>query len=88
MSIGQMRHRITIEQLSAAQDGLGQPVRTWNAVATAISADVRYLSGLQAIKADATTSVVNAATTPGLIAKTALLVFCGEAVNPPIALEA
>ena len=55
-----MRHRITIEQLSAVQDGLGQPVRTWNAVATAISADVRYLSGLQAIKADATTSVVKA----------------------------
>ena len=60
MSIGQLRHRITIEQLSAAQDGLGQPVRTWNAVATAISADVRYLSGLQSIKADATTSVVKA----------------------------
>jgi SPP1 family predicted phage head-tail adaptor len=55
-----MRHRITIEQLSAAQDGLGQPIRTWNAVATAISADVRYLSGLQAIKADATTSVLKA----------------------------
>jgi SPP1 family predicted phage head-tail adaptor len=55
-----MRHRITIEKLSAVQDVLGQPVRTWNAVATAISADVRYLSGLQSIKADATTSVVKA----------------------------
>ena len=60
MSIGQLRHRITIEQLGTAQDALGQPVQTWSAVVTAISADVRYLSGLQAIKADASTSLVKA----------------------------
>jgi SPP1 family predicted phage head-tail adaptor len=60
MSIGQLRHRITIQQLNAAQDALGQPVKTWSNVATSISADVSYLTGLQAIKADAMTSVTKA----------------------------
>ena len=55
-----MRHRITIQQLTAGQDALGQPVRTWRAVASNISADVRYLSGLETIKADANTSVTKA----------------------------
>ena len=55
-----MRHRITIQQLTAGQDALGQPVRTWRAVASNISADVRYLSGLETIKADANTIVTKA----------------------------
>jgi len=60
VSIGQMRHRITIQQLISGQDALGQPVRTWRVVASNISADVRYLSGLETIKADANTSVTKA----------------------------
>jgi SPP1 family predicted phage head-tail adaptor len=55
-----MRHRITIQQLNAGQDVLGQMVRIWSDVGVGISADVRYLTGLQAIKADATTSVTKA----------------------------
>jgi len=51
-----MNHRITIEQRTAGEDAIGQPVDTWQTVAE-LWANVRYLSGLSAIKAGADVSI-------------------------------
>ena len=58
--IGNLRHRVTLQQLAAGQDALGQPVQTWSAVATSIAADVRYLSGLATIRSGADASLTKA----------------------------
>ena len=54
-----LNQRVTIEHLVSGQDAIGQPVQTWTTLAT-VWADVRHLSGLETIKADAETSVVKA----------------------------
>ena len=54
-----LNHRINIEQRSAGEDELGQPVETWTLVA-AVWANVRHLSGVSAIKAGADVSLVQA----------------------------
>lgn len=59
MRAGQLNRRVTIQQLVAGQDEIGQPVQTWSTLAT-VWADVRYLNGLETIKADATTSIAKA----------------------------
>lgn len=59
IAAGQLKTRATIQQRSAAQDALGQPVETWSAVAV-VWASVRFPSGLAAVKADADLSVVKA----------------------------
>lgn len=59
MQAGRLRNRVTIEQLSATQDAIGQPVTTWTTLAT-VWADVRYLNGAEAIRADAQTSIAKA----------------------------
>lgn len=51
-----LRHRITIQRPVAGQDAAGQPSTTWTDVCT-VWADVRYLNGLEAIRADARTGV-------------------------------
>jgi SPP1 family predicted phage head-tail adaptor len=51
--------RIAIQQRSASQDVLGQPVETWTDVA-AVWASIKHPSGLQAIKAEADVSLVKA----------------------------
>lgn len=56
MKAGQLRHRVILQTLTAGQDEIGQPVTTWTDTAT-IWADVRYLSGLSAIKAGADVSL-------------------------------
>ena len=52
-----MTERVNIEQRSTSQDSAGQPVESWSLVA-AVWADVKKLSGISAIKADADVSIV------------------------------
>jgi SPP1 family predicted phage head-tail adaptor len=59
MRAGRLNKRITIQQLAAGQDEIGQPVQTWTTVAT-VWADICHQSGLEAIKGDAVTSLIKA----------------------------
>ena len=52
MAYANLDQRVTLQQPVAGQDAIGQPVTTWEAVAT-VWASVAYLSGLSAIKAGA-----------------------------------
>jgi SPP1 family predicted phage head-tail adaptor len=56
---GTLKNRVTFKQLTSGQDEIGQPVQTWTDVAT-VWADIRHLSGVESIKADAETSIVKA----------------------------
>ena len=56
---GNLRRRVYIQARSTGQDALGQPVETWATVVT-VWADVRFLSGLESIKADTPVDVVSA----------------------------
>lgn len=59
MRPGLLNSRVTVQQQSAAQDALGQPVNTWSTLAT-VWADVRHTSGIEAIKDNAIASVARA----------------------------
>jgi SPP1 family predicted phage head-tail adaptor len=56
---GTLNARVTIEQPTAGQDAVGQPVLTWTTVAV-VWAHVRHRSGMETIRGDADTSVVKA----------------------------
>ena len=58
-TIGQLRHRVTLQSHLAVQDEAGQPSTAWLDTAT-VWADVRHQNGLTAIKSGADTSVVRA----------------------------
>ena len=49
MHIGQLNNRVTIEQLSAGVDSIGQPVMTWTMLAQ-VWASIRFIKGLEAIQ--------------------------------------
>ena len=51
--------RVTIERPSTTRDGAGQPLLVWSTVATAW-ANVRYLNGVETIKAGAETAIAKA----------------------------
>ena len=59
MRPGLLNTRVVVQQQSATQDALGQPVQSWATFAT-LWADVRHTSGVEAIKTDAIASVVRA----------------------------
>jgi len=59
MNIGSLNRRVTIQQPSASQDSVGQPVNTWSTLAT-VWANVRMLNGTETIKADAQVSQAKA----------------------------
>jgi SPP1 family predicted phage head-tail adaptor len=59
MKIGALNRKVTIQHLVDGQDEIGQPVTTWATLAT-VYADIRHLSGLESIKADAQTATVKA----------------------------
>lgn len=60
MQAGRLNRRCVIQQPGTATDGLGQPDPTdWDDVAT-VWADIRHKSGLEAIKAGAPVSTVQA----------------------------
>ena len=56
MKAGQLRHRVTLQSRVDTVDEVGQPSTSWLTTA-AVWADVRYLSGLSAIKSGSDVSV-------------------------------
>ena len=50
MGAGKLNRRITMSGLSSGTDALGQPLQSWVDFAT-IWADVRFVSGIETIKA-------------------------------------
>ena len=56
MKAGQLRHRVAIQSRLEVVDDIGQPSTSWLTTAT-VWADVRYLSGLSAIKSGADVSL-------------------------------
>ena len=50
MSAGKLNQRVTLSGLSAGSDALGQPLQSWVDFAT-LWADVRFVSGIETIKA-------------------------------------
>lgn len=56
MKAGQLRHRVALQDRVSTVDEIGQPSTSWLTTAT-VWADVRYLSGLSALKAGADVSV-------------------------------
>jgi SPP1 family predicted phage head-tail adaptor len=58
MNIGRLNSRCTLQQPNTTQDALGQPVPGWVDVAQ-VWGDMRYQSGVSAIKSGADMSVVN-----------------------------
>lgn len=59
MNIGTLDKRVSIKAQGPTQDALGQPVQSWQVVAT-VWGNVRYASGVESIKADAVTSIAKA----------------------------
>jgi SPP1 family predicted phage head-tail adaptor len=57
--IGRLNRRITLQQRTATQDALGQPLDTWSDVAT-LWADIRHPSGIETVKSAADVSIVKA----------------------------
>ena len=59
MRAGALRSRITIQHRADVANDIGELVPTWATLA-AVWADVRHTSGTEAIKADASASIVRA----------------------------
>ena len=59
MRAGQLNQRITVQQLAAGQDALGQPMQTWSTVAE-LWAHILHSSGIEMVKAGAEMSIVRA----------------------------
>ena len=59
MQAGRLNRRVTLQSPSQSVDELGQPIPGWTDVAT-LWADIRMKSGLEAIKAGAPVSTVQA----------------------------
>ena len=51
--------RVDIKQRVTTRDAIGQPLESWNLLAT-VWANIKYQSGLSAIRGDADTSIVKA----------------------------
>jgi len=56
MDAGKLDRLVSIKARDAGQDAIGQPLTTWSLVATAW-ANIKYLSGLSALKAGADVSL-------------------------------
>lgn len=59
MDTRDLKSLVVVQALQAGQDAIGQPVTTWATFKT-LRANIRYLNGVETIKADAQTSVVKA----------------------------
>lgn len=59
MQAGKLKSRVKLVALQSGVDTIGQPVNVWTEQAT-VWAHIKHLSGSQAIKADADTSIVKA----------------------------
>ena len=56
LAAGELRNLVQLQALTAGQDAAGQPAQVWSTYA-AVWADIRYLNGIEAIKAGAPASV-------------------------------
>jgi SPP1 family predicted phage head-tail adaptor len=56
MPAGPRKRLVQIQRATTAQDGIGQPIPTWSKLADTW-ADIRYLSGLESIKAGADAAI-------------------------------
>lgn len=56
MRIGALKHQLSLQQRGAGRDAAGQPIETWTEVAKPW-ADIRYVSGVEVIRADATANI-------------------------------
>jgi SPP1 family predicted phage head-tail adaptor len=56
MTIGSRRHLVQIQRRQSGRDALGQPVNTWTDVPPSEHADIRFLRGMEAIRAGAQAS--------------------------------
>ncbi|RYE43966.1 MAG: head-tail adaptor protein [Hyphomicrobiales bacterium] len=56
MQAGKLNNLVSLQQAGTAQDEIGQPIPGWPEVAK-IWADIRYMSGLESIRADASVAV-------------------------------
>lgn len=82
-------HRVKIEQIGATVDAIGQPIETWTEVIT-VWANVKFLRGLESIKANQDTPTVQASIrtrkrsgiTPAMRATYAGVVYNIKAVLP------
>ena len=54
-----LKSLVIVQALQTGQDEIGQPVTTWATFKT-VRANIRYLNGVETIKADAVSSVVKA----------------------------
>lgn len=59
MDTRKRNRRVVIQELTAGQDEIGQPTQVWTTLAT-VYANVRYLNGLETIKAGAETATAKA----------------------------
>lgn len=59
MQAGKLKNRVVIQQQSATQDAVGQPMSTWSTYAT-VWANILHQKGAESIKADAMTSTLRA----------------------------
>jgi len=57
MRRGQLRTRVQFQQLIVGQDSIGQATQVWADVGRKVYADIKYLTGLEAVKADASVEV-------------------------------
>lgn len=57
ISAGTLDKRVALEHRAATADAIGQPSNTWTTLAT-VWANIRYPSGLSAIRANADTAMV------------------------------
>ena len=75
---GRLDSRVTLQRPAPGQDAAGQPATGWVDHLANIAADVRYLVGLEAIKADAATARQRASVRirhrPGLTADMRVLI--------------
>lgn len=56
MTIGSRRHLVQVQRRTTGRDPVGQPLTTWTDVGEKDYADIRFLRGLEAIKAGAVAS--------------------------------
>lgn len=59
MNAGQLNRKITIQALDTGVDAIGQPVNSWTTFAETW-ANIRFLNGVESVKADAEVSVSKA----------------------------
>jgi SPP1 family predicted phage head-tail adaptor len=59
IAAGSLRDLVEIRQRWSSVDEIGQPIETWDTVAT-VWADIRHQTGMEAIKAGAEVSTVKA----------------------------